>query len=264
MSANPSALDPHPITGRIPLPARNRFFLGMTIVMAAVVLAGFMPTLFGRAAFNVPKMPAYLYLHGMTLTAWYALLVLQATLAGRRNLALHRQLGWAALAFVVLIPLAGMGTQLAMPNRLRELGALDAMTELVQTIFWLNLFATVQFVGFAGAAIWLRKRSESHKRLMLFASIAILLPAAARLSRWPIFGNTAADLGQPSSTGGDVAFALGAMVLLVGAIIVNDLRTRRRLHQVTVVGMVVLFGMALLVPVIGKSEWGKAVVWAVY
>jgi hypothetical protein len=69
MSTNPSALDPLAITDRVPRPARNRFFLGMTLAMAAVVLAGFTPTLFGRAAFNVPKMPAYLYLHGLTLTA---------------------------------------------------------------------------------------------------------------------------------------------------------------------------------------------------
>ncbi len=242
---------------------RNPFFLGMTLAMAAIVLIGFTPTLFGRAAFNVPKMPGYLYLHGVVLTAWYALLVVQAALVGRRNLALHRTLGWAALAFLVLIPVAGMGTQLALPDRLRELGALEQLKELVQTIFWLNTFATLQFVGFVAAAIWLRNRSESHKRLMLFAGIAILSPAAARLSRWPVFGNVAPDLGQPASTGNEVVFALGAMVLLVGAILVNDLFTKRRLHRTTAVGAAVLIGMALIVPLFANSDWGKAIVWAV-
>jgi hypothetical protein len=52
-------------------------------------------------------------------------------------------------------------------------------------------------------------------------------------------------------------------VLLVGAIIVNDLRTLRRVHRVTVIGAVVLFGAALLVPVIANSAWGKGIVWAV-
>jgi hypothetical protein len=242
---------------------RNRFFLGMTLVMGAIVLIGFTPTLYGRAAFNVPKMPGYLYLHGAVLTAWYALLVVQATLVGNRNLALHRTLGWAALAFLVLIPVAGMGTQLALPDRLRELGALDAMKEMIQTIFWLNTFATLQFVGFVGAAIWLRKSGDAHKRLMLFAGIAIISPAAARLSRWPLFGNAAPDLGQPASTGNEVVFALGATVLLVAAIIVNDLYTKRRLHGATMIGTAVLIGMSLIVPLFANSDWGKAIVWAV-
>src|SRR5688572_19423198 len=106
MSADPAAIESAPGTVRIQAATRNRFFLGMTLVMAAVVLAGFMPTLFGRAAFNVPKMPGYLYLHGMMLTAWFTLLATQALLANRGNLALHRRLGWAALAFLVLIPVA--------------------------------------------------------------------------------------------------------------------------------------------------------------
>ena len=242
--------------------ARDRFFLGMTLVMTAIVLTGFMPTLFGRAAFNVAKMPLYLYLHGSTMGAWFALLVTQALLANSNNYALHKKLGWIALAFIVLVPVAGMGAQLAMPGRLRALGALDPMKELVQTIFWLNLFAVLQFAGFVTAAIRLRKRGDAHKRLMLFASIGLVMPAAARLSRWPIFGNTTADFSQPASTGNDVKFALGAMALLVVAMIVNDVRTRRRVLPVTILGAVVVVGLTLLVPVFANSEWGKAFVWS--
>jgi hypothetical protein len=242
---------------------RSRFFLGMTLVMVAIVLSGFMPTLFGRAAFNVPKMPGHLYLHGMAMSLWFALLTTQTLLANNNNYALHKKLGWAALAFLVLIPVAGMGTQLAMPARLREAGVLDDYRILIQNIFWLNLFAMLQFVGLVGAALVYRKRGELHKRLMLFASIGMVMPAAARLSRWTIFGNTAADLSEPSSTGNDVKFALGTMFILVVAMIINDLRTKRRVLPVTIVGAVAVVGMALLVPVFANSEWGKAIVWAV-
>lgn len=262
MSADPVVFNSAPAAARSKAAPRNRFFLGMTLAMVAIVLSGFMPTLFGRAAFQVPKMAGYLYLHGLTLSAWFALLVTQALLVNSGNLALHRRLGWAVLAFIVLIPIAGMGAQLAMPGRLRALGALDDFKVLVQTIFWLNLFAVLQFAIFAGAAVGYRKRGELHKRLILFASIGLVMPAAARLSRWPIFGNTAPDLAQPSSTGKDVVFALGAMALLVVAMIVNDLRTRRRVLPVTIIGAVVVVGMALLVPVFANSDWGKALVWS--
>lgn len=262
MSADLSALDSIPGAARANAVARNRFFTGMCLAMAAIVLTGFTPTLFGRAFFDVPKMPGYLYLHGIALTGWYALLATQALLVANRNVALHRRLGWAALGFMVLVPVAGMGTQLALPDRARAAGALEDLVPLIQTIFWLNLFATLQFFAFVGSAMWLRKRVDAHKRLMLFASIAILMPAAARLSRWRVFGNTALDLGQPSSTGNDVVFALGALFLLVGAVVVNDLRTTRRVNRVTVIGAVVLVGMALLVPAVANSEWGKGIVWA--
>lgn len=262
MSAESASFEPITNARRQGVAVRSRFYLGMTLVMAAIVLVGFFPTLFGRAAFNVPKTPTYLYLHGSMVAGWYALLVVQATLVGRHRLATHRRLGWAALAFLVIIPVAGMGAQLAMPHHLRELGALEPLIGLVQTIFWLNLFSASQFVGYVGAAMLLRKRSETHKRLMLFGSIAIILPAAARFSRWPIFGNTYADFSQPSSTGNDVFFALGCMLLLAAAIVVHDLLSRRRPHTVTVVCTVILTGMALLVPVIANSEWGKAFVWS--
>jgi len=263
MSTDPIALDSPAVVPRANVAVRSRFYLGMTLVMTAIVLTGFMPTLFGRSMFNVPKMPGYLYLHGMVLAAWFALLITQAALVGKGRLATHRRTGWAALVFLVVIPLMGMGAQLAMPDRFRAAGVdLAPYVELIQTIFWLNLFSASQFLGFVGAAVWLRKRSESHKRLMLFGSIAIILPAAARLSRWPIFGNTASDFSQPSSTGADVFFALGVMVLLIGSIIAHDLVTTRRLHRVTVIGTVILVGMALLVPVIANSDGGKAIVWA--
>jgi hypothetical protein len=225
---------------------------------------GFTPTLFARAFFDVPKMPVYLYLHGVALTAWFTLLVTQAVLADRGSLALHRKLGWAVLAFLVLIPVAGMGAQLAMPARLRELGALDAeATGFVQNIFWLNSFAMLQFLGFAIAGIRLRHRAAAHKRLMLFASAALIGPAMARFSRWPIFGNQAPDLSQPASTGGEALFAAGAVVLLVAVIIVNDLRGTRRVHPVTTIGAVLMAGMGMLAPAFANSGWGKAMVWAV-
>jgi hypothetical protein len=262
MSTDPVALESL-APARVNAQVRSRFYLGMTLLIAAVVLVGFMPTLYGRALVPMAKMPAYLYLHGLVLSAWFALLVTQAALAGSNRLGLHRKLGWASLAFIVLIPVVGMSVQLAMPGRIRAAGAdLAPYVVLIQTIFWLNAFASTQFIGFIGAAVLLRKRSESHKRLMLFGSIAIILPAAARFARWPIFGNTAADLSQPSSTGSDVVFALGCMALLVGAVIVHDLVRMRRLHRVTIVGAAVLFGMAFMVPVIANSDAGKSIVWA--
>lgn len=261
MSAEPTVISTS--TSRARAATRDRFYLGMTLAMAAIVLVGFTPTLFGRAAFNVPKMAGYLYLHGLVVASWYALLLAQATLVDRGNVALHRKLGWASLAYLVLVPLAGMSAQLAMPDRIRAAGGdITPLTGLIENVFWLNAFSILQFIGFVVAALMLRRQGESHKRLMLFAGIALIMPAASRLSRWPIFGNAAPDLSQPSSTGNDVTFALGFLTVFIAAMIIHDLLTRRRLHRVTVIGAVVLFGMGLVAPLIAKSEAARAIVWA--
>lgn len=263
MSADPVALESLGTPGRTRATARDNFYLGMTFALAGIVVAGFMPTFFGRAFFNVMPIPGYLLLHGLVLVGWYTLLATQAALAGTGRLALHRRLGWAALAFMVLVPVAGMGVQLALPARLAELGMLDALRPMVENIFWLNFAAVLQFVGFIGAALWFRARSEVHKRLMLFAGIAIIQPAAARLSRWPVFGNQATDLSQPASTGYEVLFAVGCVLLLVAVIAAHDLVKRRRVHPTTWAGLAVIIGMGALARVCIESEWGKAFVWAV-
>jgi len=240
---------------------RDRFYLGTAWTLLLVVIVGFTPTLFGRAIFKPSPVPGYLILHGATITAWFTLVAIQASLVAGSNLKLHKTLGWLSLAFLVLIPLAGMGTQLAMPRRLESLGALEPLRPLVENIFWLNVIAVIQFVAFVGLAVIKRRDSETHKRLMLWGSIAIILPAAARLSRWPIFGNTNSDFGQPSSTGLDVGFALGVLGVFVLAMIVHDLVKRGRLHKATLYGAIAQVGLVLLVPQVAPSAWGKSVVW---
>ena len=262
MSADPATL-PGVATGRVKVHTRDRFFLGMTLVLGAIVLTGFFPTLFGRAAFNVPKMPGYLYAHGLIVASWYALLITQASLIANGRFVTHQKLGWLALAYVVLIPVAGMGTQLALPDRVESIGALEQLRPLIENIFWLNVFSSIQFITFILLAVAMRGRAEFHKRWMLFASIAIILPAAARLSRWPVWGNTSPDLAQPSSTGADVAFALGTLLVLLAAMLIHDLMKLKRLHRATLIGGALLLASVLVMPVFQKSEWGKAFVWAV-
>jgi len=42
-------------------------------------------------------LPAYLYMHGLALTAWFSLAVAQAALVAARRTPLHRKLGVAGL-----------------------------------------------------------------------------------------------------------------------------------------------------------------------
>jgi hypothetical protein len=62
------------------------------------------------------------------------------------------------------------------------------MVNFAAQVVWGNLFGIAVFAGMLIAAVLLRRNPQAHKRLMVLGSIAIVGPAIARVSRWPIFG----------------------------------------------------------------------------
>ena len=84
-----------------------------------------------------------------------------------------------------------------------------------------NIASMCAFAILITSAVLLRGRPEAHKRLMLIASITIIGPALARISRWLPF---------------DGPFVLAVMVLLLAALVVHDLRTTKRVHPATLIG----------------------------
>jgi hypothetical protein len=105
----------------------------------------------------------------------------------------------------------------------------------------LPFFAVTLFAGFVTAGISLRARAQTHKRLMLLATIAILDAAFARLP-----GVLA--LGVPA------AFALQDLFLVACAL--YDFATRRRVHPVyRWGGLVILVSQPLRLVVSQTPLW---------
>jgi hypothetical protein len=180
--------------------------------------------------------------------------MLQTSLIATRRVYLHRRVGWALAALAVVALATSLwittGTVPAM------LGAgldPDVVQMLAPRIVWGNFASAGTFALFVAAAIVLRHDAQAHKRLMLLASIAIISPALARILQWPVLG---ADLNSN--------FFVGAFVgsfVLVGAVALYDVATRRRLHSATLVGGALLIGAKLLaVLVLGSSAFGRALV----
>ena len=97
-------------------------------------------------------------------------------------------------------------------------------------------------------AILLRRTPQTHKRLIVLASIAIVGPALARISRWPVLG------------GEDGVFIPLVLVALVLAVIAHDLVAEPRVHTATVMGCTAIVLGAIAQQVIAGSELGLAVV----
>ena len=102
-------------------------------------------------------------------------------------------------------------------------------------------------MGFAvliGTALWLRRRSDYHKRLMLLGTLALIPAATTRL-----FMLTGGVMGLLTVAG------LGEAMFIM-ALCVHDRRTAGRIHAATLWGGGLLLIMAVTRPwVMGTDAW---------
>jgi hypothetical protein len=226
---------------------RSKFYVCSAAMLLLVVMVGFTPTFYLRAAFGAPEfswrggalaLSWRVIAHGLIFTSWFLVFALQAALVAGRRTALHRALGWAGAAIGLAVVVSG---GIATPNRFAELASQGRLNPLlpgpgVAIIAWSNTTSIVAFAILLAAAIVLRHRPDTHKRLMLLASISISQPAFARIFRWPVFE-------APRLEG--VWLSVAAPFVLVAALVVYDVLSRRSLHPATMAGTAVFGGLKL-------------------
>jgi hypothetical protein len=174
--------------------------------------------------------------HGLILTSWFLAFALQPALVAARRTALHRALGWAGAAIGLAVIISG---GLATPYRMAELAAQGRpilQNRAASILVWSNTASIVAFAILLAAAIVLRRRPDTHKRLMLLASISIIQPAFGRIFRWPVFEAPPLEV---------LMLSVAAPFALVGALIVSDFLSRKSLHPATVAGAAVFSGLKL-------------------
>ncbi|HUA92890.1 MAG TPA: hypothetical protein VL991_10000 [Terracidiphilus sp.] len=194
------------------------FYLAMSLVAAGVVIAGFGPTVGEKLLHPTVAPPTILWYHGAVFSAWIVLLILQSALVRTRNVTWHRLIGWygAGLA-AVMIPL-GFATGILMVHfETYQLHEPRRYAFLAIPFFDISVFAVC-----IALAVWWRKKPEPHRRLIFFATCALLVAAFARIDH--------AFLRQYSLQylGADLLILLGVL---------RDLLVNRRVHNVYRVGL---------------------------
>ena len=217
----------------------------MSVAMLLIVFLGFFRTLYLRPLFDVPPISLALWLHGIAMTMWFVGAVVQASLVTVRRTDLHRTVGWALVAVAVAVLVSAVAVDFTfVPRRL----AMGAPIEAVTGVVWSDRAALVWFTIFVGAAVAMRRSAQTHKRLMLLASISVLQPATSRIWRWPFFADL--DL-SPALLG------LSVLSALVVAMAINDVVTRGRVHPVTMIGGPLFIATKVLfVFVIARTAFG--------
>jgi len=74
------------------------FYLGMSLLIVAVVVFGFSHTIDRRLIHARPQPPILLTVHAVLFSSWVAFYILQSALVRVRKVSLHHTLGWAGAA----------------------------------------------------------------------------------------------------------------------------------------------------------------------
>lgn len=198
-----------------PRAPRSRFFLYMGITFLVIALVGFSTTFFIPLARGVFHAPLVIHVHGAMLFGWLLLFILQASLIQQRRFPRHRQIGWFAFGLSVCITISGVLVGLHATRRDLASGP----DPFVLGQFVNILIEMLLFLALVAAAIVYRRDGETHKRLLLLATISVLAPAWLRLRHL-----------LPAVPSPFVTFSLLADSLLLVAIL-QDVIVRRSVHR---------------------------------
>ena len=192
------------------------FFAGMAILLCVIVVFGFSRTYFMAGMVLAPLPNALIHIHGGAFILWMALYVVQSALISARRIAWHRSLGTIAFCLPPLMIVLGILAALDSLRRGAEIGGLPASVSLAIPFFNIANFAIVIL------AAWRTRRTpDSHKRLVLIATIAITEAAIGRFPAWTSFG-------MPPALRNVVW--LGVVLLLP---VLYDLVSLHRVHRAT-------------------------------
>jgi FtsH-binding integral membrane protein len=213
------------------------FFTGMALASALMLFLGFLPSYFHRSA-ELPALTLLYQLHGAVFTAWVALLVAQTALVAGRRTDIHRTLGVAGAVLAALVFVVGVAVSV---ETLRRNGGPPGGDP--RKFFAIPIGDIIVFGVLVIAAVVERRKPETHKRLMLLATISLLTAAVARFLR---------QVGM----GGAPGLFLGTDVFVL-ALVLYDLASRGRVHPTTLWGgaMVVGFKPLLYYALAGTPAW---------
>lgn len=221
------------------------FYTSMALAAAAAVFVGFAPTYYLRPRFQAAPLPVYLHVHGFVFSAWVVLFIAQAALVAARRTGLHRRLGWAAAVWAALM--VAVGTLAGVWSMQREIAAGFEAEALAFFLTPVSSMAT--FAALVAAGLVRRRHPETHKRLMLLATLGLLDAAVAR---WPV-----AFLAESS-----VAFYAVTDLFIVAAI-AYDAASRRAVSRVYLWGGLLIVVQQWLRLVLGPTEAWQAIARAV-
>jgi hypothetical protein len=220
----------------------RKFYVGMAVLFAAIIFAGFAPTYFLRTHFHNRELRPLLQLHGAIFTSWLVLLIAQTSLVAAKRTDIHRKLGVVGGVLAALMVVVGYIVAVHAAQRGAAPLGIPPLAFLV-----IPLGDIFTFIVLVTAALIYRKQPETHKRLMLLSTIAILAPGLGRL---PF-----------AFINGPLPIYAIADVILLGCVL-YDVFTRKRVHPAYIWGgLFLVLSQPIRLALAGTHAWISFAQW---
>ena len=224
-----TALSPEKKLGATIVTGRNGilhryFYFSMSLLVAAIVVAGFKRTVNDHLFHPAVPRPFILWIHGAAFAGWVIFFISQSTLVRIHKVSWHRSIGWfgAGLA-TVMVPL-GVATAIIMAR----FDAVQLHMSDADAFLSVPFYDMIAFGLLIALAIYWRTKPELHRRLIFIATCGLTDAAFGRFDY--LFNN---NLFYPCL---DLLIILG---------VARDLLVDRRVHKVY------LYALPLLI--VGQS-----------
>jgi hypothetical protein len=204
------------------------FWVGMAVLLTAIVFVGFWPTYFGVVVlgqeavdFGVMEISGVIHLHATVFVGWMALLLTQTGLVAWGRTKTHTTLGQYGAAFGIVV--FGVGAFMTVSQWQTAVGK-DVLTwAQAPFVAWHSWVGILQFAILLGLGYRFRIRPEAHKCYMVLATAVLVLAATSRMRL--LIGPWAMEI---------------MLVVMAGPLFIYDVYAERRIHRATLIGTGIL------------------------
>jgi hypothetical protein len=158
-------------------------YIPLILLMVVFAIVGFWDDYFRDLVFGELHRRWLLHVHVVVTLGWFGLVAMQAYFAMTRRVALHVTVGRWGMWYGVAVAVIGLGFALSLvAERVAAQGPAS-----VERMFTAPLVDMGIFCVFLAGASLTRRRPEFHKRFILLATIALVMPGVGRM---PMFNGT--------------------------------------------------------------------------
>ena len=165
----------------------SSFYVVVGLVAVAVVVIGFGPGIIATPTKRYAAPTPLIWIHSVVFSCWLGLYLGQTILVRAGDRRLHRRLGWVGVPIAIAMVVMGYLVTIAQGRRGFALwwdpdGHADVLADLV-----FPLGDLLTFTVLVGAAFVWRRQPQTHKRLMVLATVGSLMaaPIAHLLNYFP-------------------------------------------------------------------------------
>jgi hypothetical protein len=219
------------------------FYAGMAWLLVVVAIAGFAPRSLAIVSGKMPSPPLVIHLHAAVMASWVALLAVQATLSLVGRMDLHRKSGLASLVVAPLVLIMLIAITIVRQNAAFGTPA----GPVVNNILFVQIRAILLFPVFFVWALQTRRTDpQTHKRMILLATLMLLDAAIARMN-WLPYNRFPRDY---------LAVHLYLLLLFVPPLL-YDLVRLRRIHRAWVWGLALTLPWVIATEFVWGSQWWR-------